>query len=147
MTVNKRSKFSRQRGSHTHGCGSKKKARGSGNRGGFGMAGTGKRADHKKPSIWKEDYFGKSGFRFKGEKEDIIFINVQYLDENADRLVSQGMAQKQGDAYQIDLSKLGANKLLGKGAVTKKLNITDKYASNSVIEKIKESGGEVNLIK
>ena len=47
MTVNKRKKFSRYRGSMTHGCGSKKKRRGSGHRGGKGMAGTGKRSDKK----------------------------------------------------------------------------------------------------
>ena len=54
MVVNKRKKFSRQRGGHTHGWGSKKKHRGSGNRGGKGMGGTGKRADQVKTLIWKE---------------------------------------------------------------------------------------------
>jgi len=107
------------------------------------MAGTGKRADHKKPSYWHDVYFGKHGFKFKGEKDEITLINVQYLDENADKLVSQNLASKQGDSYVIDISKLGANKLLGKGSVTKKLNITAKYASNSVKEKVKSAGGEV----
>jgi len=40
MTVNKRKKMSRLRGSHTHGWGAKKKHRGKGNKGGAGMAGT-----------------------------------------------------------------------------------------------------------
>ena len=66
MTVNKRTKSSRDRGSKTHGCGSMKKRRGAGNRGGRGMAGTGKRADQNKPSIWKnKKYFGKYGFKKK----------------------------------------------------------------------------------
>ena len=43
MKMHKRRKSSRYRGSKTHGRGFKKKARGSGHRGGFGMAGTGKR--------------------------------------------------------------------------------------------------------
>ena len=54
MTVNRRKKVVKQRGSHTHGWGSKKKHRGAGNRGGRGMAGSGKRADQRKPSILKE---------------------------------------------------------------------------------------------
>ena len=65
MTVNKRKKNSRQRGSQTHGWGAKKKHRSFGNRGGKGMAGSGKRADSKKPSLWKERYFGKIGFKSK----------------------------------------------------------------------------------
>jgi len=65
MSINKRTKRSRQRGSHTHGWGAKKKHRGAGNRGGRGMAGTGKRADQKKPTImnlYGNEYFGKRGF-------------------------------------------------------------------------------------
>ncbi|MBU0467250.1 MAG: hypothetical protein KKF39_06330 [Nanoarchaeota archaeon] len=46
--IKKRKKVSRARGTHTHGRGFKKKARGSGHRGGVGKEGTGKRADHKK---------------------------------------------------------------------------------------------------
>ena len=48
---NKVKKVRKFRGSHTHGYGSKKKHRGAGSRGGRGMAGSGKRADQKKPSI------------------------------------------------------------------------------------------------
>ena len=63
MVVNKRKKNSRQRGSTTHGFGSKKKHRGHGSRGGSGLAGTGKRADAKKPSFWHDtEYFGGHGF-------------------------------------------------------------------------------------
>ncbi|MDP1728874.1 MAG: 50S ribosomal protein L15, partial [archaeon] len=66
MVVHKRQKSSRMRGAKTtHGFGAKKKHRGSGNRGGFGMAGSGKRADQKKPTIFKlygSSYFGKHGF-------------------------------------------------------------------------------------
>ena len=60
MTVNKRKKNSRQRGSHTHGWGAMKKHRGAGNRGGRGAAGSGKRADSKKPSIWTGPYFAST---------------------------------------------------------------------------------------
>ena len=45
MSVNKTKKVGKYRGSKTHGGGHMKKRRGAGNRGGRGMAGTGKRAD------------------------------------------------------------------------------------------------------
>ena len=48
LRVKRRRKSRRFRGSHTHGRGFKKKARGSGHRGGVGMAGTGKRGDQRK---------------------------------------------------------------------------------------------------
>ena len=47
MTTHKIKKVRKYRGSKTHGGGHMKKRRGSGNRGGFGKAGTGKRADQK----------------------------------------------------------------------------------------------------
>ena len=144
MVVNKRKKNVRLRGSKTHGGGSKKKRRGSGHKGGAGMAGTGKRADTKKPSIWKNlDYFGKHGFYRHGQKEEINVINVSEIDEKADRLVKANIAVKTADSYDIDLAKLGYNKLLGSGKVTKKLKIKVEYASENAILSVKEAGGEV----
>lgn len=146
MVVNKRKKFSRQRGSHTHGWGSKKKHRGSGNRGGFGMAGTGKRADQMKTLIWKDEhYFGKYGFISKGVKEKINAVNIDFIEENLDKFLSKGLASKQENFYFIDLEKLGYNKLLGNGRIINKYKIKAKYASGNAIEKIKQAGGEVIL--
>jgi len=50
----KRTKVGRHRGSHTHGRGAKKKARGKGHRGGVGLSGTGKRADQKKSMMFNK---------------------------------------------------------------------------------------------
>lgn len=146
MTVNKRKKFSRYRGSMTHGGGAKKKRRGSGNRGGKGMAGTGKRADSKKPSIWKNiKYFGKHGFVSK-HKKNIKPVNISYLDENIVKLISQNMAIKEGGVFSVDLKQLGFDKLLSKGNAKNKYKIKAHYASKQAIEKIKSNGGEVILI-
>lgn len=134
---NKKSK--KRRGYTTHGWGSKKKHRGSGNRGGFGMAGTGKRADQKKPSILKEygnTYFGKKGFfrhSSSTPKSKLKTINVGDLDRF--------------DGAELDLTKLGVSKLLGAGSVTKKVKVIVKEASASAIEKVKNAGGEVVLQK
>ena len=118
MTVNRRKKDTRMRGSHTHGWGSKKKHRGSGNRGGKGMAGTGKRSYAVKPSIWKEEYFGKHGFVSKNRavREG---VNIEYLDSNAKKLVDKKAAKIENGAVVINLAELGFDKLLGKGRVTK----------------------------
>lgn len=143
MPVNKRKKDTKQRGSHTHGWGSKKKHRGSGNRGGKGMAGTGKRSDAIKPSIWKEEYFGKHGFVRKGSHKSPAPVNIEYLDENIGKLVAQNAAKQDKDAYVINIADLGFGKLLGKGKVAKKLVVTAGYASAKAIEAVKAAGGEV----
>ncbi len=139
MTTNKRKKNSRQRASHTHGWGSMKKHRGSGHKGGAGMAGTGKRADSKKPSIWKEKYFGRKGFNTHNKKP-IIPINVSYIEEHIGKLATQ-----ENGNYIIDLSKTEYNKLLGKGKATKKMIITVQSASKKAIDTVKKSGGEVKI--
>src|SRR3989338_7999923 len=143
MTVNKRKKFSRYRASMTHGKGSKKKRRGSGNTGGVGKSGSGKRSDSKKPSNWKEKrYFGKYGFVSK-RKKNINAINIGYIDANLNRLVDT--VKQENGFYSIDLEKLGFNKLLSNGRASNKYRITVQNASKKAIEKIKASGGEVVL--
>lgn len=144
MTINKRKKNTRQRGSKTHGWGAMKKHRGKGHQGGAGMAGTGKRADTKKPSIWKnKEYFGKHGFISKTPKVKICAVNVGYLEQHLTKFISSGLAKKENNVYVVELKKLGYNKLLGDGRVSQKLKITSPYASASAVEKIKEAGGEV----
>lgn len=125
-------KHRKNRGSKTCGWGSKKTHRGAGGRGGRGMAGAGKRAKHKKIGILKEfgnAYFGKKGFR-RPQKvlEFSKIINVGDLNF------------KEG---KVDLTKLGYTKLLGKGSINKKYEITIKSFSKSAKEKIEKAGGKI----
>ncbi|MBI4143415.1 uL15 family ribosomal protein [Candidatus Woesearchaeota archaeon] len=143
MTANKRKKNDRQRGSKTHGWGAKKKHRGKGHQGGAGMAGTGKRTDAKKPSIWKERYFGKFGFTSKTPKVKINAVNIRYIEQHMEKFVSEGLAKKEQDTYSIELKQIGCNKLLGDGQASLKLRIIAPYASKAAVEKIKGAGGEV----
>jgi len=148
MTVNKRKKITRQRGQWTHGYGSKKKHRGAGSRGGKGMAGSGKRGDAKKPSVWNiKNYMGKHGFTSKSRRIEDKTVNIGYLEENLSSLEKQGVAEKKGDAYNIDISKLNCTKLLGSGKITKKYEITALVASAKAVEKIKALGGKVNTLQ
>lgn len=139
MVVRKRKKLSRRRGHRTHGWGAAKKHRGAGNRGGRGMAGSGKRADQKKPSIIKEygtKYFGKKGFVSKIRKK-VNAVNLSYVEKNLSKF------EKGKDGYNINLGKIGVNKLLGSGYVKNKLIITVDSASKRAIEKVKKTGGDV----
>ncbi len=131
MTVNKRKKNSRHKGSHTHGWGSKKKHRNSGNRGGFGMAGTGKRADHKKSQILRyigTSYFGKRGFHLpQGTRHEVVAINIVDLP-----------VQK-----EVNLTAMGIDKLLSKGQVMGPVKVIVAACSAKAKAKIEKAGGQV----
>jgi len=147
MTTNKRKKNTRYRGSKTHGGGSMKKRRGAGNRGGRGMAGSGKRADHKKQLIIKKygllNYFGKHGFTSHKPKIKITPINISYLEDKFSILQKKELIKQENNFYSIDLSKLKINKLLAKGKPTRKYKIKTKFISKSAKEKIEKAGGEI----
>ncbi|MBS3143731.1 uL15 family ribosomal protein [Candidatus Woesearchaeota archaeon] len=144
----KRKKITRYRGSHTHGGGAKKKRRGAGNRGGRGMAGSGKRADQKKPTILKlygNTYFGKKGFNSVNKKK-IKTINIETIESRLYNWLKKGVLKKEKDTINIDLKKMGYDKLLGSGKINNKLNIEVRYASKKAIEKIEKSGGKINVL-
>jgi len=146
MTVNKRKKNSRHRGSWSHGWGAKKRHRGAGNRGGRGMAGTGKRGDAKKPSIWKERYFGKHGF-ISIQRKNIVGKNIGDIERNLEKLLAKKLVSKESDHYLIDSKKIGFNKLLGKGKIKIKFKVDVPYASKKAIEAVKNAGGVVSCEK
>ena len=109
------------------------------------MAGSGKRADTVKPSLWKGKYFGKFGFKKKGVKIEIKAVNLSYLEEKLEYFLNKKLISKEGDSYIVDMEKLGFNKLLSEGKVLNKFKIKVPYASKKAVEKVKNVGGEVNL--
>lgn len=144
---NKRKRATRMMRSRGHGYGSHKKNRGAGNRGGVGNAGTGKRNDGKKPKIWaQKKYFGKHGFKMHGIKPEVNIVNLAYIEASLDTLVASKKIEEKSGVYVIDLGKLGFNKLLSKGAVKSKLNITVDQCTTRAAEKVKAAGGEVNVL-
>ena len=142
--MNKRKKFSRYRGSHTHGGGAKKKRRGAGHRGGRGMAGSGKRADQKKISILKlygNEYFGKHGFNRPQKTIKIVkTININEIEKNLDSYLSKNLIKKENDYFLINLKNIGIDKLLGTGNIDNKYKIIGKVSKKTKI-KIEEKGG------
>src|SRR3989344_2066211 len=100
MKLKKRKKSSRFRGSHTHGRGFKKKARGSGHRGGKGMAGTGKRGDQRKTlvlNLYGNNYFGKDKTLRKKLSKKLKEINIQQILENLSSFIKSKKAEIKGD--------------------------------------------------
>lgn len=143
--ITKRKKNSRQRGATTHGWGSRKKHRGAGNRGGRGMAGTGKRCDAKNQLALKtKGYFGKKGFTTK-RTTFVTSTNVKFLNDNIHNFVAEGKAIQKGDVYTINLADIGVDKLIAKGATVKKMVVTCSAATQGAISAIEAAGGKVQI--
>jgi len=110
------------------------------------MAGSKK---HHYIKVMQEDprYFGKWGFK-RPQKviDNLVAINIGDIDEAADRLVAQGVAMKVGKKYSIDVSKLGIDRILGSGKVTRKLDLVGvKAITPRAREKVTGSGGTIDL--
>ena len=142
MKLKKTKKSVRQRGKTNHGHGARKKWKGKGHRGGSGMAGTGKRADHKKTLIntkYGNSYFGKQGITSRGtEKTRLLKINVGDIERNYDSLL-----KKYGKNGVVDISN---HKVLGNGEITKKISLKVLAVSKSANEKIEKVGGSVEVL-
>src|SRR3989344_939975 len=145
IKTKKRKKSSRYHGRKrgTCGTGARKKMKGSGHRGGKGMAGTGKRADQKKTLILKlygHDYFGKQGITSKKtERDKRKRINLDSIYKNL-----ESFGKRKGDAYEINLNSYKI--LSGQLEIKKKLIITAQSASESAIKKVEKAGGKIILI-
>jgi large subunit ribosomal protein L15 len=144
--THKRKKSSRMHGRNmgTHGTGARKNNRESGNRGGKGMSGSGKRADHKKTLVTKlygHGYFGKKGITSIGTKRDKRErINLSTIMNNLDSL-----GKKTSKGWEISLPK--AKILNSNIEIKEKLIITAFEASKGAIETLKKAGGDIVLPK
>ena len=125
------------RGSNTHGHGTHR--RGKGRKGGKGFAGVYKqrwmstiKGGKNNKRKGKFGHFGKVGFARGGLREDKNVVNINWVDQHFD---------KTGD-----LTKLGIDKLLGTGKITKPLTIKVSEASETAKKKIEAAGGKLELV-
>ncbi len=138
MSKQKTKKF---RGKRTFGGGTHKNRRGGGSRGGRGNAGTCKH--HFVRSMQRGLSFGKHGFKRPSSiVKDKVIVNIGEIDESIDQLITEGMAEKKGDAYHINLENIGIEKVLGSGQVTRPLFIKASEFSPSAKAKIEEAKGK-----
>ncbi|MDY0293370.1 MAG: uL15 family ribosomal protein [Candidatus Methanomethylophilaceae archaeon] len=136
------SRTKKLRGSRTHGRG-KKAGRGAGLIGGHGNAGLSKQG---KIGMLKydRDHFGRHGFkRPQCMVRANCTINVAELQEQLERYVDLGFATKDGEAYTVNLTDAGIDKLLGNGDIGVPVNVTVSEASARAREKIEAAGGSV----
>jgi large subunit ribosomal protein L15 len=137
--VSRTSKF---RGSRTHGRG-KKAGRGAGLRGGRGNAGLHK---HKWLSIVKydPDHFGHHGFKrpqsVVGSK---VTMNLSEVEQALPALSKDGFAEEKEGKWTVDLTKMGVDKLLGSGRISKPITVKVAEASASAEKKLKAAGGKL----
>ena len=70
-------------------------------------------------------------------------MNIGKLEELAMRLsVDKGLEERNG-MFFLDLDKLGYNKLLGMGNITKPFSIKVASYSESAAKKVEEAGGKL----
>ncbi|TFF99414.1 MAG: 50S ribosomal protein L15 [Promethearchaeota archaeon] len=133
---------------------------------GYGRVGqhrkTGQRAGRGKTTQWKKSkrsfylkqkelgfpdpdwIMGKTGFK---RPQDMVrlskvnAINVKDLDYSIENI-----AKKSADTYTINLNEINIQKLLGRGQINKKINVSVNKASKRAIEKIEAAGGKVTLL-
>jgi large subunit ribosomal protein L15 len=133
MKLKKKKKSVRMRGTRLHGWAAKKH-KGSGNRGGKGMAGTGKRAGQRLSYIHRylHPYFGKQGYTSRStRRKKNESVNVSYIQKK----------------YKPGEVSLEGYKILGEGEITSKFVIKAKSFSKQAKEKIEKAGGQVILLE
>ena len=165
MLRKQRKKSQTMRGSNSHGWGHKKKHRGSGHRGGFGLAGTGARGDVKKSALLSDskslkmiigaqkgvkvskiklgkDYFGKRGFTSIYKKKQKT-MSLSYIETQFESLVENGAIVETEGKLIFDAKGYGITKILGTTHLTRKLTVIVDEISKSAKLKIEEAGGNV----
>lgn len=136
-------KTRRMRGSRTQGYGRVSQHRKSGGRGGKGKAG-----GHKTFWIQTVKYnpnrFRRIGFKPPSSLEPSpTAINVGELEDLALQTFGAGALKSGAERLELDLSKLGWQKLLGRGKIGIPLRIKVSSYTSRALEKVKTAGGEI----
>ncbi|MDH5448651.1 MAG: 50S ribosomal protein L15 [Candidatus Bathyarchaeota archaeon] len=134
-------KTRKKRGTRTVGWGTVGQHRGVGQRGGHGKAGR-----HK--HLWsyvlryEPDYFSKKGF-YSSRRKKVNAVNIGKLEELAMNLSAEKGLEERDGMSLLDLDKLGYDKLLGMGIITKPFSIKVASYSESAAKKVEEAGGKI----
>lgn len=125
-------------GHRSHGRGNVKNRRGSGNRGGRGMAGVDKHKWSWATKHFGGSYFGKSGFVNTTTKE-VKKINLYEINQRA--LLNK--LEKKDGKYHFEFK----GKVLATGGVTVPLSIHAVCWSKNVEKKLSETGGQITKLE
>ena len=89
----------------------------------------------------------EDGVHQLGEKgftggEDQTGINLRDIDQRIDSFVEHGLAEETEDGYVFHADEAGYEKILGKGKLTKEIEIHAEKFSSSAERKIEEANGK-----
>ena len=107
------------------------------------MAGT---SNHRWVWITKYDpsHFLSIGFtRHKSLIKNINAVNAGFLSEKIEELSKNGIVKEDGGKFNINLTELGFDKLLGSGKVSHPLVITVSSCSKLAKQKVEAAGGSI----
>lgn len=127
---------SKKNKSGSNGHGSRKKNRGAGSRGGRGKAGRGKKAKHEKMTEEGIHKLGEEGFTGTSEQNG---INLRDIDQKIERFVEEGVAEEKDNGYVFYADEAGYDKILGKGKLTRDIEIHAEKFSGSAEEKVENA--------
>ncbi len=146
MVVRRRKKYRKYVGTRYARRGYNDRNRGKGNKGGSGLSGWKfkKQKYHKIVKEYPELFEDKKGF-VPPRRKEINAINLYQIEEKLDAWVEQGLVTKEGEYYVVDVTKLGYNKVLGRGRVIHKLKIITPMISEEAKRKVEEAGGIVEI--
>jgi len=93
---------------------------------------------------YEPDYFGKRGFTSpRSLGQGVNILNVGELEELVNKLAMEQRLEEKERKTFLDLDKLGYDKLLAKGRVTKPLLVKIASHSKAAAKKIEEAGGRI----
>ncbi len=158
MPVTFKTKTRRYRGKRTFGYGKIGTKRAKGQKGGHGL--TSGKFKHKWSYYQKMKVLGfpgpdgdkwrigKKGFKIpqgKARLTKVNAINIKDIEMALPKWLAAEKVTMSGKTYVIDLGQMNYQKLLGKGNVTKKMEITVAKASAGAIEKLKAAKCKLSL--
>jgi large subunit ribosomal protein L15 len=140
MTVRKKKKVRKQRGSRTYGYGRISGGhRKGGSRGGKGNAGI---KNHHRIGRISDVIKSQKGFYVPNTPSTDSSINVGSIDAQLDLLLAKEIAKKEGSVFKIDVTELGYSKVLGKGIVSHPFHLYAEKITPRAQEKIQAAGGK-----
>ncbi|MFX0124032.1 MAG: uL15m family ribosomal protein [Candidatus Hodarchaeota archaeon] len=140
MTVRKKKKIRKQRGSRTYGYGRVSGGhRKGGSRGGKGNAGI---KDHHRIGRISDIITDQKGFNVPNTPSTDSSINVGDIDAQFDLLIAKNIARKEGSVIKIYVTELGYTKVMGKGLVRHPFHLYAEKITPRAQEKIKAAGGK-----
>lgn len=134
-------KSRKSRGTRTVGYGRIGQHRAVGQRGGHGKAG---RRKHLASWVlrYEPDYFKKKGF-YSPRNIETQILNVGDLEDLAGKLSSAEQLEERDGLPFLDLDRLGIDKLLGQGYISKSFSVKVASFSDSASKKVEGAGGKI----